>query len=337
MRATFSKYTLHFKQPGGTSRGILYHKDTYFLRLFDEQNPEHYGVGECALFKGLSREDDGHYEEMLALLCDNIAKGEPTDLSGHSSIQFGLEAAIMDFTNGCRRIYFPSPFTQGQMAIPINGLVWMGRKEEMLARIDQKVREGFSTIKLKIGAIDFAQELEMVRYVRKKYSDKDLTIRLDANGGFSPDNALRCLEALSGYQIHSIEQPIKPGQYEQMHTLCTLSPIPIALDEELIGITNPKQMQTLVEEISPAYLILKPSLMGGIQGSMEWLRLAQSHNIGAWVTSALESNIGLDFLSQWVATLEPRIPQGLGTGGLFTNNIPSPLYLQGEQLRRKLE
>ena len=201
----------------------------------------------------------------------------------------------------------------------------MGKKDEMIARIDEKVAAGFGTIKLKVGAIDFAQELEMIEYVRKRYSEHELVIRLDANGGFTPDNALSRLDSLSKYGIHSIEQPIKAGQWEESAMVCSKSPIPIALDEELIGITNPMMMMELLKCIKPHYIILKPSLMGGFSGSLEWLQMAAQFQIGGWITSALESNIGLNALAQWVTTLEPRMPQGLGTGTVFSNNIISPL------------
>lgn len=326
MKAAFARYTLDFITPGGTSRGVMNTKDTYFIKIWDESCPEIYGLGECALFKGLSAEDDEHYEDKLIELCQNISNNEPTDLSGHSSIMFGFESAINDFSNGGRRIYHPSPFTQGNYRIPINGLVWMGRKDEMLARIDEKVAAGFHTIKLKIGAIDFNEELDMIKYVRCRYSENDLEIRVDANGGFSPEVALNRLNALSEYRIHSIEQPIKAGQWDEMARLCNETPIPIALDEELIGIVNPMMMMELLRTIRPHYIILKPSLMGGFSGSLELLRMAAQFGIGGWITSALESNIGLNALAQWTATLQPRIPQGLGTGMVFSNNFASPLF-----------
>lgn len=326
MRAAYAPYTLNFITPGGTSRGVMTTKDTYFIKLWDESNPEIFGIGECALFKGLSIEDDGNYEAKLQELCINIENGEATDLSDHSSILFGFETAILDFSNGGNRICYPTAFTEGNYHIPINGLVWMGNKEDMIKRIDEKVDAGFHTIKLKIGAIDFAQELEMIEYVRTRYSEKDLEIRLDANGGFSPENALQRIDSLSKYKIHSIEQPIKAGQWEEMAEICNKSNIAIALDEELIGITNPMMMMEVLKNIRPHYIILKPSLMGGMSGSLEWLKMAAQFQIGGWITSALESNIGLNALAQWVTTLQPRIPQGLGTGGVFSNNISSPLY-----------
>ena len=326
MKAAYAPYTLNFITPGGTSRGVMTTKDTYFIKIWDESNPDIYGIGECALFKGLSTEDDENYEAKLQELCRNIENDEPTDLSTHSSIMFGFESAILDFSNGGKRIHHHSPFTEGNYRIPINGLVWMGTKEDMLTRIDEKVEAGFHTIKLKIGAIDFDQECEMIEYVRRKYSANDLEIRVDANGGFTPEVALQRLETLSKYRIHSIEQPIKPGQWEEMATLCNKTPIPIALDEELIGITNPMMMMEILRNIRPHYIILKPSLMGGFSGSLEWLRMAAQFQIGGWITSALESNIGLNALAQWVATLQPKIPQGLGTGMVFSNNFQSPLY-----------
>ena len=332
MRATFAPYTLNFITPGGTSRGVMTTKDTYFIKLWDEENPEVYGIGECALFKGLSAEDTENYENKLRELCKNVELGIPTDLSCHSSIQFGFESAILDFTNGGKRIYHQSPFTEGNYKIPINGLVWMGSKDEMIARIDEKVAAGFHTIKLKIGAINFDQELEMIKYVRSQYSQHELEIRLDANGGFTKDNTLLRLDKLAKYHIHSIEQPIKAGQWESMTELCKKSPIPIALDEELIGITNPMMMMELLHTIRPHYIILKPSLMGGMSGSLEWLKMAAQFKIGGWITSALESNIGLNTLAQWTATLQPKIPQGLGTGMVFSNNIESPLLQKKDYL-----
>ncbi len=332
MKAAYAPYTLNFITPGGTSRGVMTVKDTYFIKIWDEDNPDAYGIGECALFKGLSAEDDDKYESKLRELCKNVESGEQTDLSCHSSILFGFESAILDFSNGGRRVYYPSKFHTGEYKIPINGLVWMGEKEAMLSRIDEKVAAGFHTIKLKIGALDFRQELEMIEYVRTRYSEKDLEIRVDANGGFNAENVMQRLDALSKYQIHSIEQPIKAGQWEIMADVCKQSPIPIALDEELIGITNPMIMMELLRNIRPHYIILKPSLMGGMSGSLEWLKMAAQFQIGGWVTSALESNIGLNALAQWVTTLEPKIPQGLGTGMVFSNNIESPLEQKEDYL-----
>ena len=309
------------------------HKDTYFLKGGDESNPSVFGIGECALFKGLSAEDDADYEEKLIELCRNIEKGESTDLSAHSSILFGFETAILDFTNGGRRIVFDTEFVAGQMNIPINGLVWMGTKDEMVQRINVKIAAGFRTIKIKVGALDFKSELELIDYVRCAYSPDVLEIRLDANGGFTTDNAMKRLTKLAIFDIHSIEQPIKPGNWNEMAYICEHSPIPIALDEELIGVTHPMTMMELLKTIDPKYIVLKPSLMGGFSGSLEWLKMAAQFNIGGWVTSALESNIGLSAIAQWVSTLPARIPQGLGTGNLYLNNIQSPLVQENDYIR----
>lgn len=325
MKAAYAPYRLNFIEPGGTSRGVLHHKDTFFLKVWDESAPHVYGLGECALFKGLSAEDNDLYEDKLRELCRNIEAGMPTDLSEHSSILFGFETALRDLASGGKRNIFASPFVEGKQNIPINGLVWMGTKDEMLGRIEQKIEAGFRTIKLKIGAIDFESELEMVRFIRNRFAPESLTIRVDANGGFKPQDALQRLDALAKYSIHSCEQPIKQGQWVEMADICRRSPIHIALDEELIGITNPMTMMSLLQTIRPHYIILKPSLMGSFSGSTEWLKMASLMNIGGWITSALESNVGLNALAQWVATLRPLIPQGLGTGALFSNNVASPL------------
>ena len=332
MKAAYAPYRLIFKAPAGTSRGILLHKDTYFLKVWDESNPEVYGLGECALFKGLSREDTPLYESKLREMCQNIGFGKSTDLSEYSSLQFGLETALCDLSNGGRRVVVDTPFVHGETTIPINGLVWMGSFDEMSARIEEKLSAGFTTIKLKIGAIDFESELELIRQLRGRFSSETLTIRVDANGGFSPEEALPKLNRLAAYGIHSCEQPIKPNQWAEMRTICAESPIHIALDEELIGITDPMQMFMLLREIAPQYLIIKPSLMGGFAGAQEWLKMAKMTNTGAWFTSALESNVGLNAIAQVVAKFNPLIPQGLGTGALYTNNIESPLYQKADYL-----
>ena len=289
-------------------------------------------MGECALFKGLSREDTPLYESKLREMCQNIGFGKSTDLSEYSSLQFGLETALCDLLNGGRRVVVDTPFVHGETTIPINGLVWMGSFDEMSARIEEKLSAGFTTIKLKIGAIDFESELELIRQLRGRFSSETLTIRVDANGGFSPEEALPKLNRLAAYGIHSCEQPIKSNQWAEMRKICAESPIHIALDEELIGITDPMQMFMLLREIAPQYLIIKPSLMGGFAGAQEWLKMAKMTNTGAWFTSALESNVGLNAIAQVVAKFNPLIPQGLGTGALYTNNIESPLYQKADYL-----
>ena len=333
MRLAYAPYMLQFKQPAGTSRGVLTEKPTFFIKVFDEKDPSKFGIGECSVFPGLSPEADGNYGYKLIELLANMALDKETDLSRHSSILFGLEQALRDYAGGCRHVYFPSPFTMGEGSIEINGLVWMGDFDAMIERIDEKVRLGFHCIKLKIGAIDWRKEIEMIEYIRKKYSDSTLQIRVDANGAFSMDNALPRLKKLADLGIHSIEQPIRPGMPELMAFLCQVSPLKIALDESLIGVYGRSAKENLLDEVAPAYIILKPSLCGGFSGAEEWISLAEERGIGWWVTSALESNVGLNALAQWTATLHTAIPQGLGTGALFTNNLECPLRLESDRLR----
>ena len=332
MRLAYAPWLLNFKRPAGTSRGILTEKPTFFIKVFDEKDPSRFGIGECSVFPGLSPEADGNYGYKLIELLANMALGKETDLSCHSSILFGLEQALRDFAGGCRHIYFPSEFTHGVESIEINGLVWMGDFDEMIERIDEKVSGGFHCIKLKIGAIDWKKEVEMLEYIRRRYSDSTLQIRVDANGGFTMDNALPRLKRLADLGVHSIEQPIPPGAPELMAFLCQVSPLAIALDESLIGVYGRERKEMLLEEVMPAYLILKPSLCGGFSGAEEWIRIAEERGIGWWITSALESNVGLNALAQWVATLNTEIPQGLGTGALFTNNFECPLRLDADRM-----
>lgn len=332
MRLAYTPYTLHFREPGGTSRGVLHDKLTYLLKIWDESDPGVFGIGEAAIFPGLSMEDPARYEYKLIETMANVALGRQTDLSLYPSLQFGLEQAILDFSNGGKGIYFPSDFTEGKGSITINGLIWMGRLDEMLRRIEEKIALGFRCLKLKIGAIAFADELSMIKGIRERFSPETLQIRVDANGGFDMEHVIPALHELAKYHIHSIEQPIKAGTPDLMAFLCDISPLPIALDEELIGVTSTDVKKRLLDEIHPRYIILKPALCGGFSGASEWISLAEERGIGWWVTSALESNIGLSALAQWVATLDVCMPQGLGTGHLFTNNFPSSLRLDGEKL-----
>ena len=333
MRLAFAPYNLIFKEPGGTSRGVMTTKSTYFIKIWDEANPQKFGIGEAAIFRGLSAEDNNSYELKLIKTLSNVALGIPTDLSHYSSIKFGLEQAIYDYSNGARGIYFPSEFVNGNKSITINGLIWMGEYDEMIRRIDEKIKSGFHCLKLKIGAIDFLKEIEMIKYIRSYYSASTLEIRVDANGGFNMDNIINALNILAKYDIHSIEQPIKQGQWELMKFLCQISPLPIALDEELIGISSIDKKKALLETIRPEYIILKPALCGGFSGAEEWIKLANERDIKWWVTSALESNIGLNAIAQWVATLKTDMPQGLGTGGVFKNNFHTPIFLDNEKLK----
>lgn len=333
MRFSFAPYLLHFKEPGGTSRGVMTEKPTFLVKVFDEDNPSVFGIGEAAVFPGLSPEADGNYVWKLTEVLANVAIGKDTDLSRHSSIQFGLEQAILDYSNGCKGVYFPTDFTEGKSEIEINGLVWMGDFDKMIERIDEKVRAGFRCLKLKIGAIDWKKEIEMIEYVRKHFDSSRLMLRVDANGGFTMDNALPRLKRLAELDIHSIEQPIPAGNAELMAFLCSVSPVPIALDEELIGISSSEARRQLLDTIKPSFIILKPALCGGFSGGAEWISMARERGIGWWVTSALESNVGLNAIAQWTAALKAEGPQGLGTGGVFTDNFVTPVSLEGDHLK----
>ena len=331
-RAEYSRYLLHFKEDAGTSRGVLKEKETFIVKVWDESCPEVFGMGECALFRGLSADDRKNYEEKLEEVCQRIEEVKMEELEEWSSIRFGVEMALQDLAMGGRQLYFSSAFTEGRLAIEINGLIWMGDKSTMLQRIQQKLEAGFHCIKLKIGAIDFEAELSLLQYIRERFSCEKVELRVDANGAFAPEEAMSKLEALAAFGLHSIEQPIRQGQWEEMAHLCRETPIPIALDEELIGVYGRKKKLELLEIVQPQYIILKPALCGGFSGAREWIELAEKRGIGWWVTSALESNIGLNALAQWVATLGNPMPQGLGTGQLYTNNLWSPLRQEGECL-----
>lgn len=333
MKAQYCRYVLRFKTPATTSRDVMTEKETYFIKIWDEKSPHIYGIGECALFRGLSAEDTPYYEARLSQLCREIECGIEPDLTNFSSIRFGFETALLDLKNGGMRIIYPSEWSNGNNEIPINGLVWMGNKDEMAVRIKEKLDKGFRCVKLKIGGIDFEQELDLLKYIRTQFSVDSLELRLDANGAFSPNDAMKKLCQLSVYDIHSIEQPIKPRQWHTLSELCKDSPIPIALDEELIGINDIAEQAEMLDIVQPQYIILKPALCGGLSGAERWITLAQQRSIDWWATSALESNIGLNAIAQWVASLSPTIPQGLGTGALYTNNILSPIVQERDVLK----
>jgi len=332
LEAKFTRYDLMFKEPARTSRAVMNSKRTYFIKVYERSLPEVFGLGECALFEGLSCDDVPDYEEKLCRVCADINNLCPDDLVEFPSMRFGVETAMFDLKNGGCRRPFPSKWSQGEGSIVINGLVWMGSIEEMRRRIDEKIAAGFSCLKFKIGGEDFDSEYQLLENVRRHYSPRELTIRLDANGAFTPENAMARLNRLSSLTIHSIEQPIKPLQHEAMARLCCDSPIPIALDEELIGVNNPEEKHSLLEKLKPRYIILKPALCGGFSGAMEWISIASLTGIGWWATSALESNVGLNAIAQWVSGMENDMPQGLGTGALYTNNITSPVSQRGEVL-----
>ncbi len=332
IHATYQKYSLKFKQPAGTSRGVLITKETWFLTLTANGK---FGVGECGVFRGLSADDLPDYNDKLKWVCQNIHLGLNTlyhALVKYPSIRFGLEIAFKSLQSKTEFDLFPSKFTVGKAGIPINGLIWMGEKNFMKQQIKDKIKAGFSCIKMKIGAIDFQTELDLIKAIRKEFSVSDIELRVDANGAFSMPDALEKLHRLSEYNIHSIEQPIQQGQVENMALLCEKTPLPIALDEELIGVFLDEEQDKLLQVIKPQYIILKPSLIGGFGASNSWIKQAERHQVGWWITSALESNVGLNAIAQYTYTLGNTMPQGLGTGGLFTNNFSCPLQVKNGNL-----
>jgi o-succinylbenzoate synthase len=332
MKASYSKYILNFKRPSGTSRGVLTQKETWFIILKKDGKT---GLGECGILRSLSFDDRPDYEEKLKWVCENIALGEEKlweELRDFPSIQFGVEMAFRSLAAHDPFLLFPSEFTRGQAAIPINGLVWMGEEQFMKEQIIKKIDGGFKCIKLKIGAIDFETEIDLLKFIRREFTSEEIEIRVDANGAFSPAEALDKLKRLSELELHSIEQPIKHGQPEEMARLCKTSPLQIALDEELIGVTDVTEKKKLLQIIEPQYLIFKPTLIGGMKGTQEWIDLLEERGVHWWITSALESNVGLNAIAQFTFTLNNPMPQGLGTGGLYTNNFESPLEVANGEL-----
>lgn len=332
MQARYHRYLLNFKKPAGTSRGVLHQKETWFILLDHEGKT---GIGECGILRGLSADDRPDYEEKLRWTCQNIHLGLAVlynELIEFPSIQFGLEMAFLSLASEHPFELFPSAFTRHEQGIPINGLIWMGDQVSMLAQIEEKLQSGFHCVKLKIGAIDFHKELELLSFIRAHYSPEQIEIRVDANGAFSSNDVLDKLSQLSEFKIHSIEQPIAKGQISDMANVCALSPIPVALDEELIGVFLASDQEALLEQIKPQYIILKPSFVGGFKGSAQWINIAKKHHIGWWATSALESNVGLNAIAQWAFMQNNPMPQGLGTGALYTNNFDAPLEVKNGQL-----
>ena len=335
-----SSRTLHFIQPAGTSRGVYTTRQSYYVTLSDDNVPGIVGIGECATLPDLSCDamPPKEYERILKGFCDDLCQSGKIDkeaMRPYPSMLFGLETAKRQLDNGGGIDLFNTPFGRGEEGITINGLIWMGTFDEMFQRLEAKLKAGFHCVKLKIGAIDFEKELRLIQHIRQHFSRREVELRVDANGGFTPDNAMQRLEALAKYDIHSIEQPIRQHQWKEMAQLCKNSPLPIALDEELIGVNDLTEKNGLLDTIQPQYIILKPSLHGGISGTREWIKLAKERGIGSWITSALESNIGLNAIAQLTADIYgPHITmaQGLGTGQLFSDNIPMPLEIRGEQL-----
>lgn len=332
MNAKIKRFDLQFVTPGQTSRGTLYSKPSWIIMLFDGEST---GIGECSIIPGLSPDYSSGFEDNIGQIINDVNIGGLPDsatLSDLPSLQFGLETALADLKHKQRGLLYPSDFTEGKTGIPINGLIWMGSIGEMKDRIREKMKEGFGVLKLKVGALPFEEEKALLTSIRREFGESDLEIRLDANGAFQPDSALERIQSLSPLSIHSIEQPIMPGNLDEMAHICHNSPIPIALDEELIGVYGREQKANVIKTIKPHYIILKPGLIGGFRSAEEWIELAEQNGVGWWATSALESNVGLNAIAQWVFTMQPSMVQGLGTGKVFSNNIASPLYLNGPVL-----
>ena len=333
LKAAWASYLLEFRFKAITSRETMIVKPTYFVKVWDDENPDVYAVEEANLFRGLSVDDCPDYEQRLTQACRDISNfDEDPEVIEFPSIHFGIETALADLRNGGCMQPFPSDWSRGRGSLTINGLVWMGSIEDMTRRVAEKLEAGFRCIKLKIGGQDFNREVDILRAIRKRFSPSELEIRLDANGAFPVDQALERLDVLSQFGIHSIEQPIRQGQWQEMARICRQSLIPIALDEELIGRFSDADRREMLRTIRPAYIILKPALIGGFAAAERWIQIAREENVRWWATSALESNIGLNAIAQWTATQNVTIPQGLGTGALYTNNIQSPLTLHSDQL-----
>lgn len=343
LQFSYIKRTLIFRFDAGTSRGVLKTRDVYWIKSWDPKNPEIVGWGEAAPLVQLSPDYRVDFQAILDKVMTDM-RLETWELDPKSvllklkeilpfdlpSIRFGLETAILDWMNGGKKRILANDFFDVQKPIPINGLIWMGDREFMLQQIDQKLKDGFSCIKMKIGAIDFEQETALLGYIRSRFSPEQILLRVDANGAFSPIEALEKLKKLAEFDIQSIEQPIPAGNWPAMRGLCQVTPLAIALDEELIGVQD---KVNLLDEIQPQHIILKPTLVGGILETQEWIKLAEERGIGWWMTSALESNIGLNAISQLASTFGSDIPQGLGTGKLYHNNLESPLEIQSGFIR----
>ncbi len=322
LKAKWMPYRLLFKEAAATSRSVMIDKETYFIKIYDVNDPQRFGIGVCALFRGLSAEDTPGYEQQLDRFCNDF---DPDNLPEMSSVRFGVESALADME--LRRNQ-----RQGKIRFRINGLIWMGDKQTMYRRICEKLDAGFKCLKLKIGGIDFNEEIDLLKFIRSNFDSRTLELRLDANGSFTPENALCRLHSLSRFDIHSIEQPVKAGQPEIMAEVVARSPVRIALDEELIGVRSENEMEELLDTIKPHFIILKPSLCGGFRAAEKWIEKAGRRNIGWWATSALESNVGLTAIAMWLSEFDLTMPQGLGTGALYRNNISGPLSMEGEQL-----
>jgi o-succinylbenzoate synthase len=337
-------HSLDFHFEAGTSRGILTKKNSYFIKISDSNNPNIYGIGEAGPLKGLSPEYEENCLQSFEKVVNQIPQVELPHTLAHipdwlnanpirqASFKMAIEMALRDLLIEKNGIYFENSFSKGATTLPINGLIWMGTAEFMQKQIEEKLLQGYSCLKLKIGAIDFATEIELLKKLRTRFSKDELTIRVDANGAFEPEDALEKLEKLSQFDLHSIEQPIKAGQWKEMAYLVSQKIIPIALDEELIGIRDMESQKELLNFIQPEYIILKPSLLGGFQDTDQWIQLTECLSTSWWITSALESNIGLQAIAQFTANYDNPMPQGLGTGQLYTNNFESGLSINKGQI-----
>ena len=334
------KHTLQFNFEAGTSRGKLTEKPSWIIKVSDPVNKNTIGFGEASLIEGLSIDHTPQFENRLNDIVEKLKLQDVNEIKSNyksilsaiipnelPSIKFGFEVAILDLINNGKKVIFNNAFVQGKKSIPINGLIWMGNQLFMLKQVREKAKSGFNCIKIKVGAIDFQAECDLLEFVREQYPDKNIELRIDANGAFNADDVFDKLKILEEFNIHSIEQPIAPGNYELLAEVSKRSPIPIALDEELIGLFSHEEKIQLLKQVKPGYVVLKPSLLGGFETCREWISLAESMNIGWWVTSALESNIGLNAIAQFTAEFDNSMPQGLGTGTLFKNNFPSPLTI----------
>lgn len=357
MNVSLTEKTLHFKKPARTSRGSYSEHRMIVVRLTDGSR---YGEGECAPLPDLSC-DRGAYDDLAAVEAlvrkalvgcgdeagglGNIADSDrqieaelaarlPLVLRDYPALLFAMESAVAGM---CRSPWlYDTPFARSEVGIPINGLVWMASYDEMLRQVEEKLKAGYRCIKLKIGAIDWEDEIKLIRLIRSRFSRDELQLRVDANGAFDEGNVIARLEELSKYGLHSIEQPVRAGQWELMARLCAETPLPIALDEELIGVNDPSLKREMLDTVKPQYIVVKPTLHGGMSGTVEWIGEARSRGIGSWITSALESNIGLKnvaLLAAAIYDIRPEnvsdvLAQGLGTGLLFTDNIDTGVHIE---------
>ncbi|WP_025764545.1 o-succinylbenzoate synthase [Dyadobacter tibetensis] len=341
LRITTQPHILNFKKQAGTSRGVLNQKKIHLVQVRDTELPGLFGYGECGPLPGLSVDDRPDFEHELEKICSQFNAYDlevfPFNLAiilnqivpeNFPSIRFGIETALLDIMNGGKRKLYDNAFSRSEKGILMNGLIWMGTFDDMVAQVEAKLEAGFNTIKLKVGAIDFDEECAVLEHIRNRYKKDQIELRVDANGAFHAGNVRDRLDRLATYDLHSIEQPIMPGQAELMHDLCANSPVPIALDEELIGIVDYRKKFDLLKNLNPPYIILKPGLLGGLQSTAEWIEIAGRLGVRWWVTSALESNIGLNAIAQFTAQYHNPLPQGLGTGQLYSNNIDSPLLVK---------